>query len=1802
MFQLILFLSLCLSFSNHLFAEDFSDLEETRVKVYGSEKDKKYRLDGFFIEWENWPRGNPTHNHFHLFWFANTTEYPKFKKSQIFPFFSSIESKIDARKSTNYLLLYNSSVNREGYESTILFPFYFSGNGPNDSNSLTIFPVFHKSSVHSKTNSSSKLFFPGYYQFESKEVLSDVSTRLSISPFHYLYSKNDKNNENVTAWFPLLPLFYHSEDKTEKHNNYFMLVDTNQNKDTKEIDRFWFLPFLFWERNSYLTIFPAFFSGQYGKSESYSMVPILYFHENQNGNTSHTNVLLLYDQALHQDGGLDRLWVMPFYFYKKDNYHYVLPFFFQNTKKQKEASKNESAVTHSWFGLAPPIYRSYSENHSTFYLINFYTNTAALANREESTTAFFPFYFHSENSLNESKTFIPFLYFYKKETNLESHTNSLLIYDQSLNAEGNLERLFVFPFYFYKKNSYNYIVPFYFSNEKEKKQGDSIVWGPFYYSLESERLSRKYALFYYNSFEESNLTLRKRRHVFPFFYSWETSDKNLKEGNDDNQANGFLLFPFFYRNKNKSEETYSNLLGFFSWTKDKEDILVQKTIFPIRFYQKNSHSIWFPFSFQFGQTEERSPTGSRWGAFFYSSWSPEREKLWIINYYSDVELKQDQHSRTFFPFYHSWKGETSKGTLVIPLYIDADFLDEKEKDKYNNFNVNVLGIASQTSKGIFQPSFSVDGGKKEKYYYLDTDVSWLYYAFRLSNRTSTKLIQDLLPYGKQELADISSPEKRQSPQFPKVEQKRSFTRADSFNFFGVNLLFGVFGYEAADSKRHVRLLPLAWFTYDTEVDENIYAGPLPLPFVWYSSSNLKYRVIFPIYGYQSSEDAERHSYGLFLFLKENVKEKNTQETSVLWPFVNWHQSDVKSGSRILPFYWQRTVFGERQTSDSLILPLTLSYLNTITNDKNQEKKTWISPFLIRLDEFLTNGKESKIFPTVPFFYWNRTEATNRKKTLFISPVYFYWNSEQKIKDESQQSDFWLIPIVGFESRTNDEHWLNYFLLYNKSKTKKKDFFSVFPFYSQDKSVSDGELVHQTDFYFPFVPILHTHRPISTKSPIESNHVFSPFLFSTSERTETEEIYKQQFFPIPVLYTQYDKKKETNFLSLLLLFQYDSDPYKTTYRFLPFVQFSLLNQNPKGKANHINWVFPFFWKSSGQYYDRDKNLQTSKLFLSLVYSSFSTQEEEIEFYPMFLYYSSQSRKESFRNFLLVANHSLREDSESYHIFPFFHRSVSTKQDVNVTRDWFFPFYYISTQTHIKKDEGESLTILPALFYFSKIEKDKKYRNWFFLFQQEETPKFASVGFFPFFHFYSDAPDTTSNQVNKSWIFPFYFSKSITHPKGRLLLSNFVSLFYVFEEEYSKEGKLTLSKKVIPPLLYSYEAGESFSEWNLFFFMQSRVETNKNSFDLFPIYHSSKSEKDKMAESKNWLFPIYYSEASQNLSPSTLAASRTETNSKRSLPTALQNKDSFHFITFLFRYSYQILPSGENDYETTFSFPVIPVIYRKSSESFSHTNLFYVFDRRVEKKQLKRFFLFPFYYSNEEPLKESSVSYYHFFPFYFSGVDDQEYTAFVSGLYLNSNEFSSYKNFLFLMEQESVKKDKSSEFDLLFRSIHYKTAANSTNFRFLYGVGEVDLRPKQTQMNLVWLGYEHTQEKKYINLLPFFYEEKIKSDSTQWITPALYYSHKTDKTNLEHSALGLVYFNSENLETKESLENILLGIIYYKTVKPKERGYTGRGSFWGALWEYNTEEETNYSKFSILKIIYSRREDSEGVRHRILFFEF
>ncbi len=175
------------------------------------------------------------------------------------------------------------------------------------------------------------------------------------------------------------------------------------------------------------------------------------------------------------------------------------------------------------------------------------------------------------------------------------------------------------------------------------------------------------------------------------------------------------------------------------------------------------------------------------------------------------------------------------------------------------------------------------------------------------------------------------------------------------------------------------------------------------------------------------------------------------------------------------------------------------------------------------------------------------------------------------------------------------------------------------------------MVYHSQFYLPIVPILVQNKPLSKDNPIASKYIISPLYVSSATREKSGDIYKESFLPIPFLYMESNFKKNTDFTSLLLLFQSANSPDKTSYRFLPFFQYSKENRIQNRESYLANWAIPFFLNIRSKYLDGSANLRESHIFGSVVYTSIRNHEKEIKLVPI-LYYASDSYEESFRSYL------------------------------------------------------------------------------------------------------------------------------------------------------------------------------------------------------------------------------------------------------------------------------------------------------------------------------------------------------------------------------------------------------------------------------------------------------------------------------------------------------------------------------------------------------------------------------------------
>jgi hypothetical protein len=376
----------------------------------------------------------------------------------------------------------------------------------------------------------------------------------------------------------------------------------------------------------------------------------------------------------------------------------------------------------------------------------------------------------------------------------------------------------------------------------------------------------------------------------------------------------------------------------------------------------------------------------------------------------------------------------------------------------------------------------------------------------------------------------------------------------------------------------------------------------------------------------------------------------------------------------------------------------------------------------------------------------------------------------------------------------------------------------------------------------------------------------------------------------------------------------------------------------------------------------------------------------------------------------------------------------------------------------------------------------------------------------------------------------------------------------------------------PLIFNYTINKDERSWSWLFFSRYSGDKNRTSMLLLPLSGFDFNKRNKERDySSLWILPVFYYKKDENRN--TQKADKT-------------------FISLVYN-EFESENKKEKTFDKSILFPILPFLfYKNTTQNGEHTKILTILDYMYKKGTLARLTLFPYWYSLNTDNPDNPVKYRHIFPVYFSKEDKTETTSLVSGLYLNSNLKSSMQNFLMLAEHTHSKESGKREVDFLFRSIHLAKAKEEVNVRLLYGLGNYSSTPEETDMNLLWIGSKNRKEYAQKNILPLYYNEENKKEKQIWITPALYYAKSSESKQVEHAALGALYYKNSDQIKKEDHMNLLMGILYYKTSLAKERGYEGQGSLWGLLWEYKTESETKYSKFAVMKFVYSKTTDETG----------
>lgn len=1479
-------------------------------------------------------------------------------------------------------------------------------------------------------DSSTFHIFPILYNSFEKEE------QLSFSPLHF-YSADSLES---SFGLPLLPfLTYHSKDGEVVRRNFLTLIDLEWEKET--LSRFWVLPFGYYGRSgprTYMHLLPGFVSF-WGETDSFSISP-LHYHSREDENLTYGLPVLPFLLYYNKDGDevhrnfltlFDVLWTGD-----RMEHFWALPFVFKGT---------------DYLVLAPLYFDLSDEQETLRFGPGYYYNSD-----KDSAYSYTLFHRYSREGTGEETRsswgfpFLPFITYHSRDAT-ETRRNFLTLFDLHWTND-KLDRVWAFPVYL-QGPDYLHVTPVYFS------------WG--------ER--------------HGNLGGTHRK-INPLFVKWQDRDA-LEDGLAFQDLFWAPIVPLYF--SRQTEDSSLSVAGPVVWRTGEHRTLNSIWVMPFVFWHGGKQSAYLavpPFYFRRGSWDAEE--GRSFGLFHYHSWSPGHDTMWAALYYHSYERTATE---VLFPFYWSWDTGASSGDVLLPLRVNYT-------DGTKAIHINITGFSKSMEAGVVGTSV----GEKEGRWYLDTEFSWLYDAFSASVRVSTPPVASakkkeeptLELFSRPEFADLSTRSQKDealSAQ-PHLQKSILLSRADAYNYWSVRILYGLVAYQHADTRRHFRVLPFYWLSWDERSDDKVYF--VPGMFLSYHAEETEYFALIPlfipVYGKQRLGKSYVESYGAVLALREHNEEEKRDELSILWPLANFYKTPERSGSRIIPFYWQRS---EKSDGVEKSTSVSLAFYSRSESREGATKSLFLAPIVPLYFQATTEtpAGQSLWRSVIPFFLYHRTPE---KSELYALPGIYAEFS----KDAS-----YLNVLFGAytRTRTNEVQATSaLFSLFRSSSEASEQVTRFLPvFYS---SLTSIELPCQGEKSSLFIlPVFVRRTVCKTDSAAERLTVLSP-LFSRW-KTSTQDSW---FVTLPFIY-----RRETS-----------GEPHLTNVLGLAF-----WHTDEAGLRDVT--LFPLFhWAAQRSFAACDGSGST--VYLPLIYYRYApcADPAQSEFAVLSVLYTRWKREQTTRWFWTL---------------PFVYRSSAAEGSYT---NFMFLSYW-----HTSEGSIQDFTVLP-LFHWSKdLFVSPLYSRW------KDSDRASTLVALPFV--YHNAGENES-------------------------LTNFMFLSYWHRDE---EGLRDLT--VLP-----------FVHWSAHRTFADCTGSGSKTFSPIHYYRSSSCANE---EELTVVSPFF-----------TRWREAGVTRWFTTIPFIYNRKeDGGSTLTNFMGLSY-----WRRDIDGLKDMTILPVFH-------------------VSNGPLNTLYLFPFYRSQDE-----YETYFHIIPLVWSASRENDWTAFAAGLYLRSSESYSRQNFLYLFDHENFNGKHSVE--LAFRAFSLSQTEDYTRMRLLYGfLASGDFGAETSFKYLFSLGsYQNHPEEFHSRLLPLYYYTSTPAersfytplflydrseDSTRFLSLPFYYKRTQGELSIltvplfyynrtgeertflsipwvdvsdsgsvfQLGMLGTAYYRNYNASERTDRQMALMGIAYNEVQQP-ERGYRARGSLWGLLWNYETED-TGFSKFSVLKIIYSRTVEIDGdIRHRIL----
>ncbi len=1754
--------------SEAVYARDWDDLHEEDEKVFGSEKEMKYKADMFFLQWESWNN----HSSFMLFWLFKNTDYPKYDSLLFFPFYYGLDSKIDNR-SLSFIPLTLTYWERDGNETYKINPLFVAGSinsgGTEDDYSYSL--------LH------------GYTYYKNQQM--DVPDR--------------------SIWFPVIPLIYRSSNSYGGHQNIGWLLDYSWSREKngdESINRFWFMPLIFHEPgdNGYTHILPPVFlynrhnngeywlslfplfkrskdmnytytsDGKYGyeyedsfkspawcyntvykdkwtgekKSSEFwgPIIPLVYSY-NEPGVESHRNIFWLLDWHNNAKGETDRFWFIPLVFHEPGDNGFTFiapPLYIHNRHSNGEY----------WLSALPFFIRSKDIN-------NTYAGDGKYNNEYEDSFTSLVYcsddvYKDKWTGEKKSSEFwfpaIPLFYSYS-EPGVESHRNLLWLIDWHNNAKGETDRFWFVPLIFHEPggNGFTFIVPPVYIHNRHSNGEYWLSLFPLFKRSKDMNYSYtgngKYGYEYEDSFKS-------------LIYCYNDVYKDKWTGEKKSSEFWFPAIPLFYSYSEPGVESHRNLLWLIDWHNDKNGDTDRFWFVPLYFRGGDSYRFVIP-------------------PVYMSFYNSENDNYWHL---LPIAMKNRSETTAYDP--ESRKSITMREQFSLSL-LHGSFTSNAASGAssldYSSFWWPIIPVYyhSEWSEGSHKNLFWLADWGRDK----DGNLERFFLMPFIFHKTGEGGYRYYIPFyfrpsGWTEAEGVTysplyyhrwSPGEDVKWSWLIHYKRNTMTTGDYVNTW----VPFYYNHENPAEGDTTWIAPI--YYYNNTLEHGGYFARFVAPFYWnYETDKRDTTLFLPIYFETKDKNGKNSFYinlaGITRSVTSGVnpvidaglgfnKKGLYIDADVSWLYDMW---SVSTRMTVPMKHGDQSADEDEPVKDEG--KVILSQKTGVSRDSSINFWGWHLLYGLVAYEHADTKKHFRLLP-LSWITWDEHSGNKLKVIL---------NYMSYKEDETEYTVFF--PFYGYQ-RVGESYSTGYLLNgfwheYDHDK-ELNEYTLLWPFINWYSSPErDG---------WRFAPFIW-HKNINENDTLYSS-TYTPLTFSRSliNTTDSSTLYRMNFSPLHFYRFSKDENGSSKiwFSSIPVVF-HKSNETVTSYSAITTQTDQPKTPGRKNgkeqakvfhnyrKSDSMNWFFPVYYSSETGTEDSGKNITTSDYTLLglplLYYHSFTEKSGD------------PSVPEKTKGTLFVMGYYNEFSSENTSSSILFGLYSSDKYPVS--GDYSYSLLY--GLINVSDMGGNHQNYFRPLYYYGDDNGKVEHSALMGIYRRKNDLNNGDSGFSLLYGLFSTSlyhytvdpgKRNIPLETRETWLIPAFYisnteSSDINKPwKDDLSLS----LFHYRHIVDEPDGKSDTFWAPIIPLYYS--SSDSDSTFTSIFWLYYR-SGGKSTIDPYV--------RNIPVEEKETLFiPFYY---------------------KSNIRTADESKPYNEKLSFS-PVHYRHTLSDEKINEKTFWAPIVPLYYKSSDEKSTHTNIFWVIDyEKYVKDSRTRFWVLPIFYS-----KTGDEGYFHIAPLYFSDWDRKadDKTYIVCGLYLHNTPDYRRQNFLYLYDHKSYLKSHDDEYSFMFTTLEYDIDPEVKRMRAMWGL-LMDAEWKKNSYDvegLLWLAaIEKNGDYFHSRFLPLWYYESTADSHSLLIPPALTWDSKeSNGDRFQLYGLGALWYRDYVPGQKSDLQALLLGSLYYKTQTP-ERGYESRGSLWGILWEYETESETGFSKFSLLKFLYKRVEMEGEVQHRILGITF